>query len=162
MVPGVCIVLGTTLGFFIRRWLCRITTPAPENRLSKAAKPLNGSRAPVVSSVQIVGERQGAVRLDISPELARRTCANLTGVDAGDLSQEDVRDAAGELANMVGGSVKAMCAHTSRLSLPAVAMGRDFAFSLCQGTVIQTLSFSHTSGFLTVSVIEKQRNGRVA
>jgi hypothetical protein len=67
-----------------------------------------------------------------------------------------VRDAAGELANMVGGSVKALCAHASRLSLPTVAIGRDFEFSLCQGNVIQALSFSHPSGFLTVSVVEKQ------
>jgi chemotaxis protein CheX len=114
----------------------------------------------VVAAVQIVGDWQGAVRLDVSLELARRACANLTGVDASELSQQDVRDAAGELANMVGGSVKALCAHTSRLSLPTVAIGRDFEFSLCQGTVIQELSFSHAGGWLTVSVIEKQETTR--
>lgn len=110
----------------------------------------------VASAVQIVGDWQGGVRLDIDLELARQACANLTGVDAGELSPEDVRDAAGELANMVGGSVKTLCAQSSRLSLPSVAIGRDFEFSLCQGTVIQTLSFSHPGGVLTVSVIERQ------
>src|ERR1700751_4087323 len=65
----------------------------------------------VASAVQIVGDWQGAVRLDIGLELARRACANLTGVDPGELSPQDVRDAAGELANMVGGGVKALCAH---------------------------------------------------
>ena len=110
----------------------------------------------VVSAVQIVGDWQGAVRLDIDMELARRACANLTGVETAELSQQDVRDAAGELANMVGGSVKALCAHSSRLSLPSVAMGRAFEFTLCQGTVIQALSFTHESGGLTVSVIQKQ------
>ncbi len=115
----------------------------------------NGS---VVAAVQIVGDWQGAVRLDVSLELARRACANLTGLDAGELSPQDVRDAAGELANMVGGSVKALCSNTSRLSLPTVAIGHDFEFSLCQGTVIQELSFSHNSGWLRVSVIEKQES----
>ena len=110
----------------------------------------------VVSAVQIVGEWQGAVRLDIDMELARRACSNLTGVAAAELSQQDVRDAAGELANMVGGSVKALVAQGSRLSLPSVAMGRSFEFTLCQGTVIQKLSFSHESGGLTVSVIQRQ------
>ena len=110
----------------------------------------------VVSAVQIVGDWQGAVRLDIDMELARQACANLTGVAMTELSQQDVRDAAGELANMVGGSVKALCAHSSRLSLPSVAMGRSFEFSLCQGTVVQALSFSHSSGVLTVSVIQRQ------
>jgi len=110
----------------------------------------------VASAVQIVGDWQGAVRLDIEVGLARRACANLTGVEAAELSPQDVRDAAGELANMVGGSVKALCAQGSRLSLPMVVMGSDFALSLCQGTVIQKLSFSHPAGMLTVTVMERQ------
>lgn len=110
----------------------------------------------VVSAVQIVGDWQGAVRLDIDLELARQACANLTGVDKGELSIQDVRDAAGELANMLGGSVKALCAQTSRLSLPTVAIGRDFEFTFSQGKVIQALSFTHPCGALTVNVIERE------
>jgi chemotaxis protein CheX len=110
----------------------------------------------VVAAVQIVGDWQGAVRLDIDMELARQACANLTGVDKADLSVQDVRDAAGELANMVGGSVKALCAQTARLSLPTVAIGRDFEFTFSQGTVVQALSFSHSTGALTVNVIERR------
>ena len=66
------------------------------------------------------------MRLDIDLELARQVCANLVGLDPADLSPQDISDAAGELANMTGGSVKTLCAPTSRLSLPSVAMGRDF------------------------------------
>ena len=113
----------------------------------------------VVSAVQIVGDWQGAVRLDIDLELARRACANLVGLEPDDLSAQDIRDAAGELANMTGGSVKALCSPTSRLSLPSVAMGRDFEFTVSQGTVILESSFSHPCGVLTVSVIEKESAG---
>jgi chemotaxis protein CheX len=116
----------------------------------------DASTGHVVSAVQIVGDWQGAVRLDIDLDLARRACANLVGVEPCDLSAQDIRDAAGELANMTGGSVKALCSPTSRLSLPSVAMGRDFEFTVSQGTVILQSSFSHPSGALTVSVIEKQ------
>jgi chemotaxis protein CheX len=114
----------------------------------------------VVSAVQIVGDWQGAVRLDIDLELARRACANLVGLEPDDLSAQDIRDAAGELANMTGGSVKALCSPTSRLSLPSVAMGRDFEFTVSQGTVILESSFSHPCGVLTVSVIEKESGGQ--
>ncbi len=110
----------------------------------------------VVSSVQIVGDWQGAVQLDIDLALARQACANLVGLSPDDLSAQDIRDAAGELANMAAGSVKALCSPTSRLSLPNVAMGTDFEFSVSQGTVVQRGSFTHSSGALTVSVIEKQ------
>jgi chemotaxis protein CheX len=114
----------------------------------------------VVSAVQIVGDWQGAVRLDIDLGLARQACANLVGMEPCDLSAQDIRDAAGELANMAGGSVKALCSPTSRLSLPSVAMGRDFEFTVSQGTVVRQLSFLHECGALTVSVIEKQSGGR--
>ena len=117
-------------------------------------------RSYVVSAVQIVGDWQGAVRLDIDLELARRACANLVGLEPADLSTQDIRDAAGELANMTGGSVKALSSPTSRLSLPSVAMGRDFEFTVAQGTVIREVSFFHACGALKVSVIEKESSGR--
>lgn len=123
---------------------------------SPAVIEFNSRSSYVVSAVQIVGDWQGAVRLDIDLELAQQACANLVGLEPGDLSAQDIRDAAGELANMAGGSVKALCSPTSRLSLPSVAMGRDFEFTVSQGTVVQQLSFLHATGALTVSVIEKQ------
>ena len=110
----------------------------------------------IVSAVQIVGIWQGAVRLDISMELARQACAKLLGVEPDDLSQDDIRDAAGELANITGGSVKALLAPTCSLSLPSVVIGQNYEFSLPQGKVIRELSFSHESGILLVSIIEKQ------
>jgi hypothetical protein len=39
-------------------------------------------------------------------------------------------------------------------------MGRDFEFTVSQGTVILESSFLHPSGTLTVSVIEKQGSGQ--
>jgi chemotaxis protein CheX len=110
----------------------------------------------ITSAVQIVGEWQGAVQLDMDMELARRVCANLMGVDAHDLSPQDIRDAAGELANMTGGSVKTLLAPTCGLSLPSVVTGRDYEFSLSQGTLVQALSFRHECGTLTISIFEKQ------
>lgn len=116
----------------------------------------NKSTGYIVSAVQIVGVWQGAVRLDIDFELARQACARLLGVDPSELSQEDIRDAAGELANITGGSVKALLAPTCSLSLPTVVIGQNYEFSLPQGKVVQESSFAHESGTLLVSIIEKQ------
>lgn len=110
----------------------------------------------IVSVVQIVGSWQGAVRLDIDNRLARQACANLLGVDTADLSAEDVRDAAGELANITGGSVKALVAPTCSLSLPSVVTGKNYEFSLPQGIVVQELCFSHACGTMLVSIIERE------
>jgi chemotaxis protein CheX len=110
----------------------------------------------VVSVVQIVGEWQGAVRLDTDLDLCRLVCSRFLGVEPSDLSPDDIRDAAGELANITGGSVKALIAPTCSLSLPSVVMGQNYEFSLLQGKVIQETSFLHDSGHLLVSVLEKQ------
>jgi chemotaxis protein CheX len=110
----------------------------------------------VVSAVQIVGDWQGAVRLDTDMELARQVCGRFLGVEPADLSPDDIRDAAGELANITGGSVKALIAPTCSLSLPSVVMGQNYEFCVLQGKVIQELSFSHESGALLVSILEKQ------
>jgi chemotaxis protein CheX len=112
--------------------------------------------ASVVSAVQIVGDWQGAVCLDTDLELCRLVCSRFLGVEPGDLSSDDIRDAAGELANITGGSVKALLAPNCSLSLPSVVMGHDFQFCLLQGKVIQSSSFQHASGSLRVSVLEKQ------
>lgn len=124
----------------------------------------SGTKAPhspngyMASSVQIVGDWQGAVRLDIDLDLARQACANFTGVEPSELSPQDIQDAAGELANMVGGGVKAVCSPNSRLSLPSVAMGVDFEFTVLQGKVMLSACFQHPCGALTVSVIERQES----
>ena len=110
----------------------------------------------IVSAVQIVGDWQGAVRLDTDLELCRVVCSRFLGVEPGDLSPDDIRDAAGELANITGGSVKALLAPTCSLSLPSVVMGRDYEFAVLQGKVILESSFLHDSGHLLVSVLEKQ------
>ena len=110
----------------------------------------------VVSVVQIVGDWQGAVRLDTDLELCRQVCSRFIGVEPAALSADDIRDAAGELANITGGSVKALLAPTCSLSLPSVVMGKNYEFSVLQGKVIQESSFAHESGGLLVSVLEKE------
>lgn len=125
-------------------------TPAPAPFHFDREKPR------VVSAVQIVGEWQGAVRLDTDLELCRLVCSRFLGVEPGDLAADDIRDAAGELANITGGSVKALLAPTCSLSLPSVVVGQNYEFSVLQGKVIQESSFLHDSGHLLVSVLEKQ------
>ncbi len=124
----------------------------PSDSISKPDTHKGG----ITSSVQIVGNWQGAVRLDIDLKLARVACARLLGVEPDDLSHDDVRDAAGELANITGGSVKALLAPTCSLSLPSVVIGQDYEFSVLQGKVIQEAAFSHEAGRLLISIIEKQ------
>jgi chemotaxis protein CheX len=51
---------------------------------------------------------------------ARNVAAALLGVDLDDVTPEDVRDALGELANIIGGNVKSLMPEPAALSLPVV------------------------------------------
>jgi chemotaxis protein CheX len=110
----------------------------------------------VVASVQIVGSWKGAVRLDMDLSLARTTAANLLAVDVSEVSQDDIRDSAGELANMTGGSVKGLISASCNLSLPSVAIGSNYEFTIKNGKVVLESGFATESGKLLVTIIERQ------
>lgn len=77
----------------------------------------------VVSGVQIQGAWQGSVRLYMELPLVLQTTARMLMADASEISSDELRDAAGELANMTGGSFKALLPEPCSLSLPTVLHG---------------------------------------
>jgi chemotaxis protein CheX len=78
----------------------------------------------VVATVAISGAWDGRVLLSFSAVAAKRAAAALLGLeDAEDMGDTDVADAVGELANIIGGSVKSLMLQPTVLSLPAVSTG---------------------------------------
>jgi CheY-specific phosphatase CheX len=76
----------------------------------------------------------------------------------------EVRDALGELTNMVAGNVKALLPGPSTLSLPTVAFGSQYEISVLGSQVIGTVSFVSGCHPLVVSVVQRsdevpQRDG---
>jgi chemotaxis protein CheX len=115
----------------------------------------------VTSSIQIVGCWHGAVRIDMGTELARRATASLIGVDPSELSHDDVRDAAGELANMTAGGIKELLPQPCQISLPTVVMGTDFEVSVPQGIVLYCSVFDTQFGEFSVTVIRGEEHGQL-
>jgi chemotaxis protein CheX len=81
----------------------------------------------VHSSVSISGSWTGHVVYASSTAAARKAAAAFLAVDADEVSQEDLSDVLGELANIVGGNVKAMLPSGCFLSLPQVVLAPDSA-----------------------------------
>ena len=88
-----------------------------------------GPESTVTSCVQIDGAWQGAVVLQCPLTLARTLTAAMFQADTAP-ELDEVHDALGELANMLGGNVKALLPGPSRISLPAVAVGSDYQMSV--------------------------------
>lgn len=116
------------------------------------------SRGYVASSVQIVGAWEGSVHLDMNLDMARMTTARLLGAEEADVSPEDIQDAVGELANMLGGGVKELMPQPCKLSLPCVAIGDQCKAAIDRGTIASECSFVADSGLLRVSIVERGSN----
>jgi chemotaxis protein CheX len=81
----------------------------------------------VHSSVSITGSWSGHVVYASSTAAARKAAAAFLAMEPDEVSQEDLSDVLGELANIVGGNVKAMLPPGAMLSLPQVVLAPESA-----------------------------------
>lgn len=73
-------------------------------------------------AVAIEGDHPGVVQITLTESGAARVARTMLDLEAGaPVEDADLADAIGELANIVGGNVKAMLPSASRLSLPRVS-----------------------------------------
>lgn len=121
--------------------------------LQPAADHVQVDAAQVVTGcVQIDGAWNGAVMLQCGAELATRLAAELFRADAP--GPDDVRDTIGELTNMMAGNVKALLPEPSRISLPAVAFGNDYAITVLGTKPVATVAFTSADAPLVVTVLQ--------
>ena len=81
----------------------------------------------VHSSVSITGSWSGHVVYASSTAAARKAAAGFLAMDESEVSDEDLSDVLGELANIIGGNVKAMLPAGAMLSLPQVVLAPESA-----------------------------------
>lgn len=86
-------------------------------------QPYDGSPLNVSASVSVTGEWSGHVVMACGDELGRKIAAGLLMLEPEEISDDDLSDAMGEFANVVGGNVKAMMPGPSKLSLPIAVIG---------------------------------------
>jgi chemotaxis protein CheX len=124
----------------------------PLNRLGgdPSAPPDRG----VTALVQLEGAWQGAVMLQCSTTLAEELTALMFNTDATPID-EDVRDALGELANMVAGNIKTVLTQPSNLGLPVVAFGNDYEVRILGAEAVSRVCFDCEFGRLRVSLMRR-------
>lgn len=87
------------------------------------ALPHDGSPLDVSAFVSVTGEWCGHVVIGCNQSLGRQIAAGLLMMDAAEVSDEDLSDAMGEFANVIGGNVKSIMPGPSKLSLPVAIVG---------------------------------------
>ncbi|MFI5932629.1 chemotaxis protein CheX [Actinoplanes sp. NPDC051494] len=81
----------------------------------------------VHSTVSITGTWHGHLVYASSMLAARKAAAAFLAMEVDEVGQEDISDVLGELANIVGGNVKAMLPAGCFLSLPTVVLAPETA-----------------------------------
>ena len=81
--------------------------------------------------------------------------AAMFDTDAGAVSGDEVADAVGELANIIGGNIKGMIADPCELSLPMVATGENYSVRIPGTEVVSEVTLSSAGHPFRISVARR-------
>ena len=112
----------------------------------------------VTATVHFAGAWQGAVLLECTRGQARAFTRLLMSIDRSVMSDEDVRDALGELTNMLAGNLKSVLPGGVVLSMPSVIVGSDYSLQICGKRSIERVPFWTAEDVFGVTLIEMSGN----
>jgi len=108
----------------------------------------------VTSAIFFAGAWKGAVILECSEKQCLLFTGRLMGISAPAHTDDDVRDAMGEVVNMIGGNLKSVLPPGVSLSMPSVLEGPDYAFRICGSNRMAHFSLRGEAGPLWVTLVQ--------
>jgi len=90
----------------------------------------------LVAMVEIRGCRHTVVEVFAGDRLMEAIAEAMFCSDRGSLSEEEIRDAFCEIANMIGGNVKGSFGEEAALSLPVIGQANDWPSDLPSGSLL--------------------------
>ena len=94
-------------------------------------KELGQLKNSITGMVGLAGTHKGVLAVHIPNKVAKAITGNFLGMEVAEMN-EDVQDAIGEIANMLGGSLKTILSDKGKdiqLSLPSTISGEEYNFS---------------------------------
>ena len=117
-------------------------------------EPVTSFHCSVTGMVGLAGTYTGILSIHCPKAFAMRITSNMLGMEVEEID-DDVNDAMGEIANMIGGNIKNRMPVPSGLSLPTVAVGARLTARF-PGTQVATQALcSLPDGELGVRVFRK-------
>lgn len=123
-------------------------------QVAPAAVPCETTRSNVTGVVHFAGLWRGAVLFECGRQLACQFTSRLMGVPLPEAIDDDVRDAIGELTNMVAGNLKSVLPPGVGLSMPSVVEGGDYSLRLCGGNLVERVAFTSEAGGFWLTMVE--------
>ena len=112
----------------------------------------------ITGLIGFAGTHKGALAIHLPNQVALDITSNFLGMDVEGIN-EDVEDAVGEIANMIGGDIKSYLSETGRdinLSLPSTISGAEYDFQPNKNAEVFMVAFNTTNGqFMVELQLEK-------
>ena len=108
---------------------------------------------PVVGCVHFAGPWKGALMLQCGPPQAAAFAAELVGIAPPEEVNDDVRDAIGEITNMIAGNLKSMLPPGTVLSAHTVVEGSSFTLKVCGGNESMQIRFESDRGPFSITLV---------
>lgn len=108
----------------------------------------------ITGMIGLAGTHKGVLAIHIPDHVALAITSSFLGMEVGEIN-DDVRDAVGELANMLGGNVKTILSQNGRdieLSLPSTIAGHEYGFKAATDVDLVILPFKTESGSFMVEL----------
>lgn len=124
---------------------------AVEGEITDSMSPLKDS---ITGVIGLAGTHKGVLAIHFPHSVAMAITGSFLGMDVEELN-EDVEDAVGELANMLGGNVKSILSEKGRdieLSLPSVISGASYDFQPTREVDRVVIPFQSDAGLFTVEL----------
>ncbi|MBS1834588.1 MAG: chemotaxis protein CheX [Acidobacteria bacterium] len=122
-------------------------------------EPLELRPSQVTSAVYFAGPWHGATLLECSLPLALVFTRRLMPDCDPQTFDDDVQDAMGELANIVGGNLKPLLPDGTVLSMPSVVQGSNYSMRLCGNHSHIRLPFVCAEGRFWITIVEGSNDG---
>jgi chemotaxis protein CheX len=107
----------------------------------------------LTSYVQLTGDWNGAILLECTRGQACSFAGLILSTDPPETVDDDVRDALGELANVIGGNMKCGMSTAAHLSMPTVVEGADYNIRVFRTKTRERLTFQSSEGFFSVTIL---------
>jgi len=105
--------------------------------------PINRFKCSITGMVGFAGTYSGVISIHCPVELALKITSSMLGMECDEVN-EDLNDAIGEIANMLGGSVKQVLSKGGldvKLSIPTVISGEDYTVNSLSDTDCVVIPF---------------------
>ena len=111
----------------------------------------------VTCAVYFAGVWTGASLIECPLKMAYEFTARLMRIPKPVEFDNDVCDALGELANMIGGNLKSVLPRGVSLSIPSVVEGSKYSVRVCGANRNKRLAFDGPDGAFWVTLVETER-----